>query len=143
MLFNSVVFIFAFLPIVLVAFWQVRRFNIAASNVVLVAASLAFYYFGDNSDAVLLLISIAFNLSVGTAIYYLPPYSRLLLILGVAVNLAVLVWYKYLAFFIDSFGAFTGTAVDWTLPGIDTLPIGISFFTFTQIAFLVDAYRGR
>lgn len=141
MLFNSVAFIFAFLPVALLVFWQARRWNVTASNVALVIASFAFYYLGENSDAILLLISIAFNLSVGTAIYYHKRYSGLLLAIGVIVNLSILFWYKYANFFVESLGSFVGTSVDWTLPGIDSLPIGVSFFTFTQIAYLVDAYR--
>ena len=109
----------------------------------LVVASLFFYGWWDPRYLALIILSTTANYFLGARIGGLAegdPSRRRLLTLGVVGNLASIGYYKYT-------GLFLGTAAsvldqDWTIPEI-VLPLGISFFTFQQIAFLVDAYRGE
>ena len=144
MLFNSHVFLFAFLPIVLVVAGLLARWGRADRVPIwLLAASLFFYAHWDRELLVLLLGSIAFNWAVGLAVT--SPVAdlrqrRLLLGLGVAANLLLLAQCKYARFFTQAVNQATGS--DLPLPAV-ILPLAISFFTFQQIAFLVDAFRGE
>src|SRR5581483_1792753 len=105
-------------------------------------ASLVFYSFSNWQFVALLLASIAFNYGVGWLLISRPLRIALrfgVLCLGVAVDLLVLGTFKYAGFFAANVNAVFGTA--WAVNIL--LPVGISFYTFTQIAFLVDAYRGK
>ena len=142
MLFNSYSFIFLFLPIVLAGYFAFGRRSNLAPVVWLALASLAFYAFSNWPFVLLLLASIAFNYGIG---YFLierkmrPGPRFAVLTAGVAGDLLVLGIFKYAGFMAANFNAiFTaGFVVNIVLP------VGISFYTFTQIAFLVDAYRGN
>lgn len=126
MLFNSFGFLFFFLPLILAGYQLMRRHGVAWLGI----CSLFFYAWWDWRFLPLLLLSICFNYGAGRAIGTLSGWQRkAVLIAALAANLGVLIWFKYAAFL---FGISPG------LP----LPIGISFFTFTQIAFLVDCWRG-
>lgn len=142
MLFNSYPFIFLFLPAVLVGyFWLGRRSNLTPV-IWLALASLAFYAFGSWQFLGLLLGSIGFNYGIGWLLIRArlnPTQRRAVLIVGVAGDLLVLGIFKYAGFAVENFDALFGTG--FTLHIL--LPVGISFYTFTQIAFLVDAYRGQ
>src|SRR5215475_3056143 len=140
MLFNSAQFIFVFLPIVLSVFFLLGRLREQMLAVMwLVAASLVFYGFDDPYRLLpLILGSIAFNFFVGRML--LRSQNRALLAIGIGGDLLLLGYFKYAGFLVETLNAVTGIALP--KPNID-LPIGISFFTFTQIAFLVDAYRGE
>lgn len=142
MLFNSCPFILLFLPVVLAGyFWFGRRGNLAPV-IWLALASLAFYAIGNWRFVALLLASIAFNYGVGwllIAAQLLPSQRRAALVLGVAGDLLVLGIFKYAGFAADNINALAGTHVAVHI----LLPVGISFYTFTQIAFLVDAWRGQ
>tara|TARA_B100001964_G_scaffold151929_1_gene167160 strand:- start:229 stop:1707 length:1479 start_codon:yes stop_codon:yes gene_type:complete len=104
----------------------------------LVGASLFFYGWWNPAYLGLILGSILFNYAVGVALLGRP--NKLTLFLGVAVNLGVLGYFKYANFFIDNINSLVGS--DIILEQI-ILPLGISFFTFQQITYLVDAYRGE
>ncbi len=144
MLFNSPEFIFLFLPITLVIFLQIgRRGYYQVAIFWLVAASLFFYGWWNPAYLGLLIFSLLFNYAVGSALSQhvtLPSSQKLLLALGIAVNVALIGYFKYANFFVDSVNDIIGT--DFNLKAI-ILPLGISFFTFQQIAYLVDAYRGE
>ncbi len=142
MLFNSYAILLAFLPVTLAGFFVFGRFGKTAGAAWLAACSLFFYAWWDYRYIVLLLGSIIGNYYAGAAIarHALRPAGRRLLTLAVAANLVLLGYYKYADFFLGSLNAALGTQVP--LLGI-VLPIGISFFTFTQIAFLADAYVGK
>lgn len=141
MLFNSYVFIFAFLPVALAGcFLAVRFFGREAGTLWLVLASLFFYGWWDVCYVPLLLASIMFNYWAGRKIER-HPHEKPWLILGLAVNLALLGYFKYTDFFLGTVNDVLGTAM-FDLPHI-VLPLGISFFTFTQSAYLIDAYRGE
>lgn len=142
MLFNSYIFLFAFLPAALVGFFTLGRFGKGVGAAWLAACSLLFYAWWDYRYILLLSGSICFNYLIGTFIarHHGSIEARRALMLALAANLLLLGYYKYADFFIDSTNAILAT--EWPALGI-ILPIGISFFTFTQIAFLVDAYAGK
>lgn len=139
MLFNSIEFLFIYLPIVLAVFsWLNRKRSGQSAVAFLGMASIFFYAWWDARYVALLGASIAWNWYVGTRL--MSSRSRSTLSLGIAMNLAALGYFKYANFFVSTVGDLAG--VDLTMRQI-VLPLGISFFTFTQIAFLVDAYRGE
>lgn len=144
MLFNSYIFIFVFLPITLLGFHLIGsqgRHRVAMAW--LVAASLFFYGWWNPAYLGLIMGSMLFNYAVGVALSSragkMPPPNKAILLAGIAANIALLAYYKYTNFFVDNLNSFAGT--NFILETI-ILPLGISFFTFTQIAYLVDAHRG-
>jgi alginate O-acetyltransferase complex protein AlgI len=140
MLFNSAQFIFVFLPIVLSVFFLLGRLREQMLALMWLAAASLFFYGWDDPYRLLplILFSIAFNFLIGRRL--LASQSRTVLIIGICGDLLLLGYFKYAGFLLETFSDLTGVAMQ--KPNID-LPIGISFFTFTQIAFLVDAYRGE
>ena len=142
MLFNSYPFIFVFLPIVLAGYFRLGRSGSLAPVVWLALASLAFYTFGNWQFVPLLVGSIAFNYFVGWLLISKSLGARTraaVLAAGVAGDLLVLGIFKYAGFFAANLNAVFATG--WSVNIL--LPVGISFYTFTQIAFLVDAWRGK
>lgn len=144
MLFNSYSFIFLFLPITFIGMFWLGRFSHRLAALWLVMASLIFYAVWDARFLLLLLASIAFNYGAGywiglSRVNSTGKQSIHTLISAVAVNLLLLGYFKYANFFITSANDLLGNHI----PALDIiLPLGISFFTFTQIAFLVDVHRG-
>ena len=144
MLFNSVEFIFIFLPIVLLIYIQLNdRVNRQFAIVWLVFSSLFFYSWWNPNYLGLIVFSIIFNYLCGKGInksskkIYL---KRIFLCLGIALNLGLIAYFKYTNFLVDSINQIT--ALDIQINQI-ILPLAISFFTFQQIAYLVDSYRGE
>ncbi|MDO8343878.1 MAG: MBOAT family O-acyltransferase [Cellvibrio sp.] len=150
MLFNSYGFIFLYLPVVLLGFFQLARINRTYAAAWLALASLFFYGYWNPAYIGLLLGSILCNYAFGLWIAKTPASGqwkvgsgtskKQLLIIAIAANLLLLCYYKYANFFMGSVNVIAGT--QWSLGEI-ILPLGISFFTFTQIAFLVDTYQGK
>ena len=145
MLFNSYGFIFLFLPITLLIYFQIGKTNHTYAAGWLAAASLFFYGWWNPAYVSLLLASIGFNYTCGTwiskaGVKHNQVAQKRLLAFAIAANLLLLGHYKYTHFFIDSVNELAGTS--WHVGDI-ILPLGISFFTFTQIAFLVDTYQGK
>ncbi len=154
MLFNSFAFLFGYLPIVLAGYFLLDRLTSCASwrlapAVWLALASLFFYAWWDVRYLPLLLASICVNYGAGRLLGASTGAARKrVLVAALALNLGLLAYYKYANFFIDSVNAVAvaagADAASLPWHGLDIiLPIGISFFTFTQIAFLVDCYRGE
>ena len=144
MLFNSYFFLFVFLPVCVMGFFLIGARSNRWACFWLVGASLIFYGYWKWKFVWYLLASIAFNFYLGTRITSSlnnrpNPIAKYLLVLGIAANLLLLTYFKYGAFLVEQLHALFGFNLH---PGNTTLPIGISFFTFTQIAFLVDCYRG-
>jgi len=138
MLFSSYTFLFQFLPAVALAFAAARRHSPRAGIMVLVGASLFFYGAWRPVYLLLLVASVAVNFSLGLLMED-PLRRRRIGALGVALNLSLLCYFKYTNFIFDSINMLTGAP----LPFINiVLPLGISFFTFQQIAYLVDVMRG-
>ena len=142
MLFNSYAFIFLFLPTVLLGFhWIGKQGRHRVAIAWLVGASLFFYGWWNPAYLGLILVSILFNYGVGVSLGAAPkaPHKKPILILGVAANLGLLGYFKYANFFVDNLNQVAGS--DVVLEQV-ILPLAISFFTFQQIAYLVDAWRG-
>ena len=141
MLFNSYGFIFVFLPVVFAGFFCISRVGHKLAALWLAAASLFFYGWWNPRFVLLLLASIFANYAFG----YLIGRSRgtargkTLLVSALVSNLAVLAFFKYANFFLATV---SGLGIEHLQPLDVVLPLGISFFTFTQIAFLVDVHRG-
>lgn len=145
MLFNSFNFLVFFLPLTLVLFFWIGRYNGRLARLVLAVMSFAFYAYWDLRFLPLLVGSIAVNYLMGGSIAASMAKSRLprakmACVIGIVLNLTLLGFFKYANFFVDATKSLVSYPAD--LPHI-VLPIGISFFTFTQIAFLVDAYAGK
>lgn len=143
MLFNSYEFIFLFLPITLLVYLGIGKYGSRRIALVwLIAASLYFYAWWNPAYLGLILGSMFFNYSVGLALTKKDSVSfkRYVLIAGIVANLSLLAYYKYANFFVDNINRVL--SVDWNLGNI-ILPLAISFFTFQQITYLVDAYRGE
>ena len=146
MLFNSYEFIFLFLPVTLIIYFLLNKKRLTiASNAWLLLASLVFYSWWNVKYLPLVLISILFNYTIG---YLLAEYDTIkkqtlskkgIFVFGLVGNIAFLGYFKYMDFFIGNVNVFLKT--DLPLLQI-VLPLGISFFTITQIAFLVDSYEG-
>ena len=143
MLFNTLGFIFVFLPVTLAGFFLLGRVHQTLARVWLASASLAFYGWWNPTYVVLLAGSIGVNYVMAASITRAraagrQARARALLTLAVAANLVLLGWFKYAAFFVANLNAVAGA--HWVIPRV-VLPLGISFFTFTQIAYLVDLSR--
>ncbi len=142
MLFNSYIFILAFLPITLLLYyllglWNQPRMAIA----LLVGASLFFYGWWNPAYVGLIIASILFNYSFGMALSRgSKRHDKVVLIIGIMGNLGLLGYFKYANFFIDNVNVLANR--NFHLQKI-ILPLGISFFTFQQIAYLVDAYQQK
>jgi D-alanyl-lipoteichoic acid acyltransferase DltB (MBOAT superfamily) len=145
MLFNSYAFIFIFLPGTLAAFFLAARLGSRPAIACLLLSSIGFYAWWNPVYVTLLISSILFNYVIGMALLNEQRKNAILsrksvLVFGITSNLALLSYYKYANFFISNaspdLASTLGTAAI-------ILPLGISFFTFTQIAFLVDCYRGE
>ncbi|MBY6190726.1 MBOAT family protein [Microbulbifer agarilyticus] len=138
MLFNSIEFILVFLPIVFGGFYLLRQFHLFGFSLLwLSIASLFFYGWWSPTYLPLLLGSIAVNYLLGRIIEA-SAYRQFVLIAGVSANLVAIGIYKYLGFFSDVVAQLTGSAT--SIPAL-LLPLAISFFTFQQIAYLVDTYK--
>ena len=144
MLFNSYEFIFAFLPATLAVFFLLGRGGAHRMALGwLVAASLFFYGWWNPPYLLLIGASIGFNFLLGNHLARGRggdgARRKPLLVAGVALNLFSIGYFKYVNFFVANVNAIAGT--DYHL-GVIVLPLAISFFTFQQITFLVDSYRG-
>ncbi|MDD2915789.1 MAG: MBOAT family protein [Gallionella sp.] len=145
MLFNSYGFIFLYLPAALLGFFWLARISHAFAAGWLALASLFFYGYWNPAYVGLLLGSIVCNYAFGlwiakAGVRHDATRKKQLLVVAIAANLLLLGYYKYANFFVGSINGIAGT--QWSLGEI-MLPLGISFFTFTQIAYLVDTYQGK
>ena len=139
MLFNSYEFLLGFLPVVLIVYFALARSASALAAIgFLTAASLFFYGWWDPVYVALLAGSVVFNYLVGRAL--LVRREKPILWVGIAGDLILLGTFKYAGFLTANLNGVAGLSLP--LPHI-VLPLGISFFTFTQIAYLVDVYRGQ
>ncbi len=140
MIFSSSIFIFAYLPIVLLIYFIVLR-SIKLRNIFLVIVSLLFYAWGEPRFVFVMLLSIMLNYVFGILVDKYRDnklISKLSLTLMVIFNLTIIFIYKYLMFTISNINKIAGT--NFIIPEI-ALPIGISFFTFQAISYVIDVYR--
>ncbi len=148
MLFSSTEFLYAFLPLTLVLYY-LFSFSQHLKNGILLAASLLFYSWGEPRFVLVMIASIACNYLVGLAVGIAkgksqnrsrPHLARAALILGIVCNLGLLFVFKYLTFVLTNINALLPLPL--TVPEI-ALPIGISFFTFQSMSYVIDVYRGH
>ncbi len=143
MLFPSTEFLFAFLPCLLLLYFVVFRWTRLGQNILLTVASIYFYAWGEPSFAQVMLVSILLNWAYALWVSkcrHIVWQSRLCLTLMVISNLSILAIYKYLAFTLENINLLF--ASNFVVPQI-LLPLGISFFTFQAISYVVDIYRGN
>lgn len=143
MLFNSYVFIFAFLPVTFLLYWLAKRLGLhRVSLCLLIIASLVFYGYQSPKFSLLLIASILvnFRLQIGFEHVRTKGIRRIMLLTGLAYNLGILFYFKYLNFFMENISSITGT--EYVLKNI-VLPLGISFYTFQQVSFVIDCYMNK
>lgn len=142
MVFSSIIFLFAFLPIVLTVYYVIKP---QLRNIFLLIASLFFYYWGEPKFLIIMVASIIWNYICAIGLdFFIRRNSqsrfmeRLILFLGVGVNVGLLFYFKYFNFSIDLINDIFHTGL--IVPEV-VLPIGISFFTFQGISYVIDVYR--
>ena len=145
MLFSSTVFLLAFLPLTLLIYFAVPQRMVKGRNVVLLIASLIFYGWGEPKYILVMLGSILFNYFLALAVEKHRNVDnqhggRAMLILAVVGNLAILGFFKYTDFLIGTVNDLFGSG--FGVLGI-ALPIGISFYTFQTMSYVIDVYRGK
>ena len=142
MLFNSYIFILLFLPLALLGYYGLNSLGkYKLANGFLLGMSLWFYGYFHPAYLLILCLSIAGNFLLAKAMQALEGAGKkALLILGICANIGVIFYYKYFNFFLENVNALFGAS--FTLRNI-LLPLGISFFTFQQVSFLIDSYRGE
>lgn len=140
MIFSSLLFIFVFLPVVLIVYFLVpRKFK----NLCLFVFSLIFYAWGEPVYVFLMLFTTGFDYIAG---YYISKYrdekakARIFLIISICVNLGLLGFFKYSSLLVETFNSIAGFSIP--LPAV-ALPIGISFYTFESLSYSIDIYRGE
>lgn len=143
MLFNSYIFVFLFFPLALAGYYTLNHFHLyRASSIFLTGMSLWFYGYFNPSYLLIICGSIAVNYLISQMMIRSGQecLRRFSLILGICGNVAVIFYFKYFNFFLENVNSVFGKSFE--LRNI-VLPLGISFFTFQQISYLVDSYRGE
>ncbi len=135
MVFSSIRFLFFFLPLLLIIYFSFpKKFK----NLILLLFSLIFYYFGEKNYTLLLVFSCLVNYGLGLVIS--KNKKKLYLIIGITFNLVLLIYYKYTGFFIENFtNLFQLNPISLNI----VLPLGISFFTFQNLSYLIDVYKNE
>jgi len=131
MVFSSITFIYFFLPAILIAYYIVPKKH---RNLVLLLFSLLFYFYGERN--IVLILSCLLNYTFGTIIG--KTKDKKYLILGIITNIAILMYYKYSNFFISNINQILNSNIQYLNL---ILPLGISFFTFQNISYLIDVYK--
>lgn len=139
MVFSSLNFLFLFFPAVLAVYFLVP---FRAKNAVLLLASIFFYAWGEPVYVILMMLNILLNYVTGLQMEAASDRRKrkFQLAAGVAVNLLLLGFFKYSGFLVGIIGNITGITIAWKEPG---LPIGISFYTFQALSYVIDVYRRR
>lgn len=137
MVFSSFIFLFYFLPIVLLGNFLLR--NILLKNLFLLICSLLFYIWGEGELLVLVILSALFNYLIGLGLAY-SRIPKSMLIIGILLNIGLLGYYKYYEFIIENLNVLGFNIVH---QNSIILPIGISFFTFHGLSYIIDVYRDK
>ena len=136
MVFSSLVFLCIFLPVVF--FLHLALPGIRAKNIMLLIASLLFYGYGEPVYVLLMIFSAFANYLFALAVGRMEQKKKIILAFAVILNLGLLVVYKYAGFLVSSINGMFGIGIP--VPDI-RLPIGISFFTFQAMSYVIDVYR--
>jgi len=137
MVFSSITFLFYFLPIVLGIYYIVPN---KCKNFILLISSFIFYFFGEPVYVLLMISSIVCAYIFGILIDKYKNYSKLFLVLFVCISIGLLMYFKYMNFVIENINLWLVNKIDFIYV---VLPIGISFYTFQMISYVVDVYRGE
>ena len=140
LVFSSLMFLCVFLPIVLVTYNISKK--ITYKNIILVITSLIFYAWGEPSYVIMLLVSILMNYIFGRLIdlFYGKTTARVFMIAAVSLNLGMLGVFKYTGFFVENINLIFRTSIPDPKIG---LPLGISFYTFQTLSYILDVYNGK
>lgn len=138
MLFTSQTFLFLYLPILILLYYIVPERHIKAKNVILLVFSLAFYTWGEKLGILLLLFEILIAWSVGKLIFQYRNWAKIFLTIGIAGIFLFLAYFKYAGFITTNLAYIFGNRI-WKI----TLPIGISFFSFQIVSYMVDCYNKK
>ena len=136
MLFSSLVFLFYFLPLTMIVYWILPK---SLKNPFCLLISLFFYAWGEPSYVILMLLSILVNYILGNLLNFKEINRKLILILALVFNLGMLVVFKYTGFIVSNISRALGFSI--SVPHI-SLPLGISFYTFQALSYIIDVYRG-
>lgn len=143
MLFNSYIFIFAFLPVTLIGYFMIKKYEEDnLSRLFLLLMSLIFYGYFNKKYLIIISVSIIVNYSISIKIIkeYNSITKKIIMIIGIIFNLGLIFYFKYYDFFIENMNYIFNSSI--VLKKI-VLPLGISFFTFQQVSFIVDSYKGE
>ncbi len=142
MLFSSAIFLFVFLPFTILIYYTVLRNNRRLQNIFLCILSIFFYAWGEPAFVFVMILSIIINYFFGLFIAQNSSQSKkkLAVTISVIINISFLFVFKYLPYTIENINLFVGTELP--VPSI-ALPIGISFFTFQAMSYVIDVYRGE
>lgn len=140
--FNSYIFILFFLPVTLAGYFLINRIKTSLGLVFLLGMSLWFYGYFNPKYLFIIIASVLINFGIAKLFGRLRSgaAAKILLIFGILINVGIIFYFKYYDFFIENMNAAFG--LDWACKNL-VLPLGISFFTFQQISFVVDSYRGE
>ena len=139
MVFSSVLFLTMFLPLVLGIYFLAQE---KMRNAVLLTASLIFYAWGEPKAVIVMVALIVLSYVVGLGIEKFPKYSKCILTFGILSNLSALIYYKYWMFLLENINLCYSPPPISVIPKI-ALPIGISFYVFQILSYLIDLYRGQ
>lgn len=138
MAFSSATFLFLFLPFFFILHLLIP--NLKVKNALLIVASLLFYAWGEGLYVLLMIISVFINWLAGLCIVRFERQAKLVTAASVVINIGMLFVYKYVGFFVESLNLIPGI----NLPAVSVrLPLGISFFTFQVLSYVIDVYRDR
>ncbi len=143
LVFSSPIFIFQFLPVVLLLYFLVPKKLLFVRNFILLLFSLFFYFYGEPKHIIIMLVSVLINYIFGLTVNLLKnkgKSAKLTLTASVVANLGLLFYFKYLNFFVNNINSLAGTQIV-----IDKIimPIGVSFFTFQAMSYVFDVYMGK
>jgi len=137
MVFSSITFLFYFLPIVIAIYYIVP---LKAKNIVLLISSLFFYFYGEPTYVIIMLLSIVITYIFGLLMDKYPKHKKTFLTLSIVATIGILVYFKYFNFLLDNVNMWLTHKIDFVYVA---LPIGISFYTFQLISYIIDVYRGE
>lgn len=137
MVFSSITFLFYFLPIVLAIYYIVPN---KLKNIVLLISSLAFYFYGEPKYIIVMVISIITTYIFGILMDKYEKHKKTFLIIGICISVGLLIYFKYINFIIQNINFWLNHKIDFIYV---ILPIGISFYTFQLISYIIDVYRGE
>ena len=140
MQFNSYIFILVFLPLFVLCYFLLNKINRHCGKVLIIAAGIVFYVYAGSKSYIVLGISLLVNLAASLLLVRVRKGRKLLLAFAVILNVSFLLYFKYYNFTVKTFNSLFGTALGTK---DILLPLGISFFTFQQIMYIVSVYRGE